>query len=78
MFQLWVNAPLSLEALSDYSSSTLAICSYDLEEVEQCGNNVLVSGENLSQKPIWKSLKGGIVVFGQFSRFSVISFGCHF
>ena len=49
---------------------TLAICSYNLKEVENCGNHVLVSGENRRIPP--GNHKRGIVVFGQFSRLSVI------
>ena len=45
---------LNLEAFSDFLSShttTLAICPYTLEEVKNCGNHVLVSGENHRNPP---------------------------
>ena len=59
------NPPLNL------IPTTLAICSYNLEEVENCGNHVLVSGE-IVETDLEIIKDGGIVVFGQFSRLSVI------
>ena len=35
----------SIQRLLALIPTTLAICSYNLEEVENCGNHVLVSGE---------------------------------
>ena len=64
--------PGSIQQLFELSHLlTLAICSYNSEEVENCGNHVLVSGENPRNPPGNHKIPGYCV----WSIFKVI---CHF
>ena len=62
--------PFKPATVSVLIPTTLAICSYNLEEVENCGNHVLIPREN-RRNPL-EIIKDGGIVFYQLSRLSVI------
>ena len=74
-FQVWVNAPLNLEAFSDYLSSDTSYTSYLLVKLggsRNCGNHVLVSGEN-RRNPPGNHKRRGYCCF-----WSILKVICHF